>query len=175
MKANHLNKFSHLCKTFGHSNPDSFTDQILSSPVLAAVMFSRMAVEEITLDRPFLFLIQHKATGKTPEHYLRTEPHPPSVSVLHALCCVFRCCSLHGSLQPSRTPMIFTMLCCRPTVWDSCCSELMFRTRHKTPRIRLPRVFLMNKSWNHICSTLTETLTRVCLFTVNLFIWSFIF
>ncbi|XP_071369324.1 plasminogen activator inhibitor 1 [Centroberyx affinis] len=29
----------------------------------AAVLFSRMAVEEITLDRPFLFLIQHKATG----------------------------------------------------------------------------------------------------------------
>ncbi|XP_008317722.2 plasminogen activator inhibitor 1 [Cynoglossus semilaevis] len=29
----------------------------------AAVMFSRMAVEEITLDRPFLFLIQHKHTG----------------------------------------------------------------------------------------------------------------
>uniref|UniRef100_A0A3P9KZW6 Plasminogen activator inhibitor 1 n=1 Tax=Oryzias latipes TaxID=8090 RepID=A0A3P9KZW6_ORYLA len=29
----------------------------------AAVMFSRMAVEEITLDRPFLFLIQHKSTG----------------------------------------------------------------------------------------------------------------
>ncbi|XP_053715915.1 plasminogen activator inhibitor 1 [Synchiropus splendidus] len=31
--------------------------------VSAAVMFSRMAVEEITLDRPFLFLIQHKPTG----------------------------------------------------------------------------------------------------------------
>lgn len=29
----------------------------------AAIMFSRMAVEEITLDRPFVFLIQHKATG----------------------------------------------------------------------------------------------------------------
>ncbi|XP_075896624.1 plasminogen activator inhibitor 1 [Nelusetta ayraudi] len=29
----------------------------------AAVMFSRMAVEEITLDRPFLFFIQHKPTG----------------------------------------------------------------------------------------------------------------
>lgn len=29
----------------------------------AAVMFSRMAVEEITLDRPFLFLIQHKHSG----------------------------------------------------------------------------------------------------------------
>ncbi|XP_033995556.1 plasminogen activator inhibitor 1 [Trematomus bernacchii] len=29
----------------------------------AAVMFSRMAVEELTLDRPFLFLIQHKPTG----------------------------------------------------------------------------------------------------------------
>ncbi|XP_038588708.1 plasminogen activator inhibitor 1 [Micropterus salmoides] len=29
----------------------------------AAVMFSRTAVEEITLDRPFLFLIQHKLTG----------------------------------------------------------------------------------------------------------------
>ncbi|TWW63690.1 plasminogen activator inhibitor 1 [Takifugu flavidus] len=29
----------------------------------AAVMFSRMAVEEIALDRPFLFLIQHKPTG----------------------------------------------------------------------------------------------------------------
>ncbi|XP_038144069.1 plasminogen activator inhibitor 1, partial [Cyprinodon tularosa] len=28
-----------------------------------AVMFSRMAVQEITLDRPFLFLIQHKHTG----------------------------------------------------------------------------------------------------------------
>lgn len=29
----------------------------------AAVMFSRMAVEEITLDRPFIFLVQHKHTG----------------------------------------------------------------------------------------------------------------
>ncbi|XP_057712283.1 plasminogen activator inhibitor 1 [Corythoichthys intestinalis] len=29
----------------------------------AAVMYSRMAVEELTLDRPFLFLIQHKQTG----------------------------------------------------------------------------------------------------------------
>ncbi|XP_044040717.1 plasminogen activator inhibitor 1 isoform X2 [Siniperca chuatsi] len=29
----------------------------------AAVMFSRMAVEEIILDRPFLFLVQHKHTG----------------------------------------------------------------------------------------------------------------
>ncbi|XP_028330505.1 plasminogen activator inhibitor 1 [Gouania willdenowi] len=29
----------------------------------AAIMFSRMAVEEITLDRPFLFLIYHKPTG----------------------------------------------------------------------------------------------------------------
>ncbi|XP_061524669.1 plasminogen activator inhibitor 1 [Phycodurus eques] len=29
----------------------------------AAVMFSRMAVEELTLDRPFVFLIQHKRTG----------------------------------------------------------------------------------------------------------------
>lgn len=29
----------------------------------AAVMFSRMAVEEIILDRPFIFLIQHKHTG----------------------------------------------------------------------------------------------------------------
>ncbi|XP_018588767.1 plasminogen activator inhibitor 1 [Scleropages formosus] len=29
----------------------------------AAILFSRMAVEEITLDRPFLFLIQHKPTG----------------------------------------------------------------------------------------------------------------
>ncbi|XP_028996521.1 plasminogen activator inhibitor 1 [Betta splendens] len=29
----------------------------------AAVMFSRMAVEEIILDRPFLFIIQHKQTG----------------------------------------------------------------------------------------------------------------
>ncbi|XP_020792143.2 plasminogen activator inhibitor 1 [Boleophthalmus pectinirostris] len=29
----------------------------------AAVMFSRMAVEEITLDRPFLFMVQHKHTG----------------------------------------------------------------------------------------------------------------
>ncbi|XP_056156289.1 plasminogen activator inhibitor 1 [Lampris incognitus] len=29
----------------------------------SAVMFSRMAVEEITLDRPFLFIIQHQPTG----------------------------------------------------------------------------------------------------------------
>ncbi|MBN3272777.1 PAI1 inhibitor, partial [Polyodon spathula] len=29
----------------------------------AAILFSRMAVEEITLDRPFLFLVQHKPTG----------------------------------------------------------------------------------------------------------------
>uniref|UniRef100_UPI0037E7668F plasminogen activator inhibitor 1 n=1 Tax=Semicossyphus pulcher TaxID=241346 RepID=UPI0037E7668F len=33
------------------------------SAATAAVMFSRMAVEELTLDRPFLFLIQHKHTG----------------------------------------------------------------------------------------------------------------
>ncbi|XP_070978290.1 plasminogen activator inhibitor 1 [Oncorhynchus clarkii lewisi] len=33
------------------------------SAATAAIMFSRMAIEEITLDRPFLFLIQHKSTG----------------------------------------------------------------------------------------------------------------
>ncbi|XP_041635977.1 plasminogen activator inhibitor 1 [Cheilinus undulatus] len=33
------------------------------SSATAAVMFSRMAVEELTLDRPFLYLIQHKPTG----------------------------------------------------------------------------------------------------------------
>ncbi|KAJ8416804.1 hypothetical protein AAFF_G00326820 [Aldrovandia affinis] len=33
------------------------------SAATAAVIFSRMAVEEIVLDRPFLFLIQHKPTG----------------------------------------------------------------------------------------------------------------
>uniref|UniRef100_A0A3Q2R2F0 Plasminogen activator inhibitor 1 n=1 Tax=Fundulus heteroclitus TaxID=8078 RepID=A0A3Q2R2F0_FUNHE len=35
----------------------------------AAVMFSRMAVPEITLDRPFLFLIQHKHTGSIREYF----------------------------------------------------------------------------------------------------------
>ncbi|KAL4631388.1 plasminogen activator inhibitor 1-like [Arapaima gigas] len=34
-----------------------------SSAGTAAIILSRMAVEEITLDRPFLFLIQHKPTG----------------------------------------------------------------------------------------------------------------
>lgn len=33
------------------------------SAVTAAILFSRMAVLEITLDRPFLFLVQHKPTG----------------------------------------------------------------------------------------------------------------
>ncbi|KAJ8254826.1 hypothetical protein GJAV_G00197770 [Gymnothorax javanicus] len=33
------------------------------SAATAAIIFSRMAVEEITLNRPFLFLIQHKPTG----------------------------------------------------------------------------------------------------------------
>lgn len=33
------------------------------SSATAAVIYSRMAVEEITLDRPFFFLIQHKPTG----------------------------------------------------------------------------------------------------------------
>ncbi|XP_012677606.1 plasminogen activator inhibitor 1 [Clupea harengus] len=33
------------------------------SSATAAIIFSRMAVEEITLDRPFLFLIKHKHTG----------------------------------------------------------------------------------------------------------------
>lgn len=33
------------------------------SSATAAVVFARMAVEEITLDRPFYFLIQHKPTG----------------------------------------------------------------------------------------------------------------
>uniref|UniRef100_A0AAZ3Q2S3 Plasminogen activator inhibitor 1 n=1 Tax=Oncorhynchus tshawytscha TaxID=74940 RepID=A0AAZ3Q2S3_ONCTS len=36
------------------------------SSATAAIMFSRMAIEEITLDRPFLFLIQHKSTGEFP-------------------------------------------------------------------------------------------------------------
>uniref|UniRef100_A0A8C1UZE1 Plasminogen activator inhibitor 1 n=2 Tax=Cyprinus carpio TaxID=7962 RepID=A0A8C1UZE1_CYPCA len=33
------------------------------SSATAAIIYSRMAVEEITLDRPFYFLIQHKPTG----------------------------------------------------------------------------------------------------------------
>ncbi|XP_056604433.1 plasminogen activator inhibitor 1 [Triplophysa dalaica] len=33
------------------------------SSATAAVIYSRMAIEEITLDRPFYFLIQHKPTG----------------------------------------------------------------------------------------------------------------
>ncbi|XP_062305916.1 LOW QUALITY PROTEIN: plasminogen activator inhibitor 1 [Osmerus eperlanus] len=33
------------------------------SAATAAILFSRMAVEELTLNRPFLFLIQHKPTG----------------------------------------------------------------------------------------------------------------
>ncbi|XP_023688170.1 plasminogen activator inhibitor 1 [Paramormyrops kingsleyae] len=33
------------------------------SAATGAIIYSRMAVEEITLDRPFLFLIQHKPTG----------------------------------------------------------------------------------------------------------------
>lgn len=42
--------------------------------LLAAVMFSRMAVEEIVLDRPFLFLIQHKLTGNLSPEYNFTIP-----------------------------------------------------------------------------------------------------
>lgn len=37
---------------------------IFSCVFTAAVIYSRMAVEEITLDRPFYFLIQHKPTGQ---------------------------------------------------------------------------------------------------------------
>ncbi|XP_028653843.1 plasminogen activator inhibitor 1 [Erpetoichthys calabaricus] len=33
------------------------------SAATAAIMYSRMAIEEVTLDRPFLFLVQHKPTG----------------------------------------------------------------------------------------------------------------
>lgn len=35
----------------------------------AAIIYSRMAVEEITLDRPFYFLIQHKPTGQLCIHF----------------------------------------------------------------------------------------------------------
>ncbi|MED6242897.1 hypothetical protein ATANTOWER_011456 [Ataeniobius toweri] len=41
----------------------------------AAVMFSRMAIQEITLDRPFLFLIQHKHTGAV--FFMGQFSHPP--------------------------------------------------------------------------------------------------
>ncbi|TRY58264.1 hypothetical protein DNTS_031033, partial [Danionella cerebrum] len=34
-----------------------------ASSATAAIIYSRMALEEITLDRPFFFLIQHKSTG----------------------------------------------------------------------------------------------------------------
>ncbi|XP_071022441.1 plasminogen activator inhibitor 1-like [Oncorhynchus clarkii lewisi] len=34
-----------------------------ASAATAAILFSRMAVEEITMNRPFLFLIHHKSTG----------------------------------------------------------------------------------------------------------------
>lgn len=44
---------------------DVVSDNVFSTSVpVAAIIFSRMAVEEITLDRPFLFLIQHKPTGE---------------------------------------------------------------------------------------------------------------
>ncbi|XP_072542938.1 plasminogen activator inhibitor 1 [Salminus brasiliensis] len=38
-------------------------DGTKGSAATAAIIYSRMAVEEHTLDRPFLFLIQHKPTG----------------------------------------------------------------------------------------------------------------
>ncbi|XP_017282490.1 plasminogen activator inhibitor 1 [Kryptolebias marmoratus] len=41
----------------------------------AAVMFSRMAIPEIVLDRPFLFLIQHKPTGAV--LFMGQFNHPP--------------------------------------------------------------------------------------------------
>lgn len=64
-------------------------------------MFSRMAVEEITLDRPFIFLIQHKQTGTL-------------LSALHNICSICwaqwlmflydcRSCSVHGPVQPAST------------------------------------------------------------------------
>lgn len=44
---------------------DAVSDGVLPTSVcVAAIIFSRMAVEEITLDRPFLFLIKHKHTGE---------------------------------------------------------------------------------------------------------------
>ncbi|CAB1351427.1 unnamed protein product, partial [Coregonus sp. 'balchen'] len=53
------------------------------SAATAAIMFSRMAVEEITLDRPFLFLIQHKSTGEFPSlclyHHLCYKQHHVSL------------------------------------------------------------------------------------------------
>lgn len=36
----------------------------------AAIIYSRMAVEEITLDRPFYFLVQHKPTGQLCFHFI---------------------------------------------------------------------------------------------------------
>lgn len=38
-------------------------DGTTGSAATGAIMFSRMAVEEMTMNRPFLFLIQHKPTG----------------------------------------------------------------------------------------------------------------
>lgn len=79
----------------------------------AAVMFSRMAVEEITLDRPFLFLIQHKHTGKT---LLMSKLSEIPCSKLGVCVCdvsntflpVFRYTSVHGPVQPASTAIINT-------------------------------------------------------------------
>lgn len=150
-------------------------------PVLAAVMFSRMAVEEIILDRPFLFLIQHKSTGKTPSaksQYLTT-PVEWAGQTPHAFRCVFRCRSLHGSLQPTGTSVIFMMNCCRPTVWDSCCSEPRVKdptqdlqdsedstTPPSFPHEQQLKGHLFNTDWDF-----DESLFVYC----YLFIWRFIF
>lgn len=77
------------------------TDLIPLFPLVAAIMFSRMAVEEITLDRPFLFLIQHKHTGNTPYNFNKKSHFTGQQTNFQIwLFFIFRCRSVRRSVQP---------------------------------------------------------------------------
>lgn len=78
----------------------------------AAVMFSRMAVEEITLDRPFLFFIQHKPTGSALLIFNLSECLYNNVYLYNfsmtSFSFVCRYTSVHGPVQPSSAAVINT-------------------------------------------------------------------
>lgn len=94
--------FTHLCCRV------TLTRVVFAFP--AAVMFSRMAVEEITLDRPFLFFIQHKPTGSALLIFNLSECLYKKMSIFSIIPFSFVCryTSVHGSVQPSSAVVINT-------------------------------------------------------------------
>lgn len=95
-----------MCCFFKHKNWWRRSHLWLMCISIGVIIYSRMAIAEHILNRPFLFLIQHKPTG--PFCCLVFVNYILFTRLYFVLCCLFwllclthRCCAIHGSSEPT--------------------------------------------------------------------------